>query len=117
MTDSTTAMGWLRKSNFANKLDEFIQLSTTRKLADIILSSEVNLYSQWFPGDENIIADSLSRDFHLSDSHLSNLLSSHFLDQAPFGLRILPVPPDIVSWLSCLLLSKPQKEQWSKEPM
>jgi hypothetical protein len=115
-TDSSSALGWLRKSNFADKSDEYVQLSTARKLADIMLQSEICLYSQWFPGEKNIIADSLSRDFHLSDSSLSDLLISHFPDQAPFGLKILPLPPEIVSWSTCLLLSRPQKEPWSKEP-
>jgi hypothetical protein len=61
--------------------------------------------------------DELSRDFHIEDSHLSELLMFHFPEQVPFGLKILPVPPDIVSWLTCLLLSQPQVDQWSKVPM
>jgi hypothetical protein len=96
-TNSMTAMGWLRKSNFANKPDETVQLSTAQKLADLILGSESCLYSQWFSRSQNAIADSLSRDFHINDTHLCDLLLSHFLDQVPFGLTILPVPPDIVS--------------------
>jgi len=115
-TDSSSAMGWLRKSNFADRTDEQVQFSTARKLADILLTTETCLYSQWFPGEENLIADSLSRDFHISDSCLSDLLLTHFPEQAPFGLRILLIPPEIASWLTCLLLSQPQKEQWLKAP-
>ena len=33
-----------------------------------------SIYSQHIPGEENIIADSLSRDFHLSDEDLTNVL-------------------------------------------
>ncbi len=106
----------LRKSNFADRTDKQVHFSTARKLADILLTTETCLYSQWFPGEENLIADSLSRDFHISDSRLSDLLLTHFPEQAPFGLRILPIPPEIASWLTCLLLSRPQKEPWSKEP-
>jgi hypothetical protein len=116
-TDSSSASGWLHKSNFAEKEDESIQLSTARKLAELIIKSECCLYSQWFPGDSNSISDSLSRDFHIPSSNLAFLLESHFPDQAPFGLTILPLPPDIVSWLTCLLLSQLQKEPWSKEQM
>jgi hypothetical protein len=115
-TDSTSAMRWLHKSNFADRQDEFVQLSSARRLAAILLEANCCLFSQWFPGNYNSIADSLSRDFHINDGHLSNLLPSHFPHQAPFGLTILPVPPEIVSWLTCLLLSQPQKEPWSKEP-
>lgn len=114
-TDSSSASGWLRKSNFADKVDEAVQLSTARKLADLIIKSESCLYSQWFSGEQNSISDALSRDFHIPSSHLAFLLQSHFPEQAPFGLTILPLPPDIVSWLTCLLLSQPQKEPWSKE--
>lgn len=117
LMDSTTALGWIRKSNFADKSDEFVQLSTAQQLASLVLSSETSLYSQWFPGEQNTIADSLSRDFRINDTNLSSLLISHFLDQVPYGLDILPVPPNIVSWLTCLLLSQPQKEPWLKEPM
>jgi hypothetical protein len=115
-TDSSTTMGWIKKTNFADKPDEAVQLSTVRKLADILMETESCVYSQWFPGALNNIADSLSRDFHIESSHLCTLLLSHFLDQAPFGLTILPVPPGIVYWLTCLLRSQPLPEPWSKEP-
>jgi hypothetical protein len=115
-TDSSTAMGWLKKSNFADKPDEVVQLATARKLADILIETESCLFSQWFTGALNNIADSLSRDFHIESSHLCSLLLSHFPDQAPFGLTILPVPPEIVYWLTSLLRSQPLPEPWSKEP-
>ncbi len=34
-TDSSSALGWLRKSNFADEEDESIQLTTARKLAEL----------------------------------------------------------------------------------
>jgi hypothetical protein len=80
------------------------------------LDTDSNLYSQWFPGEHNIIADSLSRDFHIDDTSLANLLLLHFPEQVPFGLTILPRPQEIISWLTCLLLSQQQREPWSKEP-
>ena len=33
-----------------------------RKLAELILEEEATLYSQWFKGEENLLANSLSRD-------------------------------------------------------
>jgi hypothetical protein len=112
-SDSTSAAGWLRKSNFADGKDEFIQLSTARKLASLVIETRSCLYSQWFPGEENIVSDSLSRDFHLAASHLSFSLTSNFPDQAPFGLNILPLPSNIVSWATSLLQSQLQAELWS----
>jgi len=115
-TDNTLAAGWLRKSNFAEDTDEFIQLTTARQLAALLIDTKSCIYSQWFPGEENSIADSLSRDFHLDASHLASLLVASFPEQAPFGLEILPLPNSIVSWVTSLLLSQPQTEQWSRGP-
>jgi hypothetical protein len=58
-SDSSTASGWLRKSNFADYNTEVAQMTTARQLASIILKSKSCLYSQWFPGTENNISDSL----------------------------------------------------------
>jgi hypothetical protein len=101
-TDSSSASGWLRNSNFSDKEDEAVQLTTARKLAELLILSESSLYSQWFPGKLNNISDSLSRNFHTPSSNLAFLLQS--------------LPPDFISWLTCLLLSQPQKELWSREP-
>jgi len=115
-SDSTSATGWLRKSNFYDSEDSSIQLVTSRQLATLILNSKSCLYSPWFPGGENLIADSLSRDFHLSDSDLSNFLISSVPHQVPSGLKIKPLPSEISSWLTSLLRNLPEKERWSKEP-
>ena len=115
-TDSTTASGWLRKSNFADKEDENVQLTTARQLANITIKTKSCLYSQWFQGDDNIVSDSLSRDFHIPSSHLASLLESYVPEQVPFGLKIIPLPNEIDSWLICLLQNQPQREQWSKAP-
>jgi hypothetical protein len=115
-TDSTTAAGWLHKSNFADSEDEIVQMTTARHLATLIIESKCCLYSQWFPGDENTISDALSRDFHLSNHELSNLINNSALKQVPFGIEIQNLPTEISSWLTCLLRNQPVKEQWSKEP-
>jgi hypothetical protein len=84
-SDSTSASGWLRKSNFTDSNDSNIQMITARHLATLILDSKTCLYSQWFPGGENSVADSLSRDFNLNDSDLSHLILPSIPFQAPFG--------------------------------
>ena len=80
--DSSTAQGWIRKSNFSSA-DEFdpeinVKLQAARKVASILIEREACIYSQWFPGDENDITDSLSRDLHLSDNDLTKLLTFVF---------------------------------------
>jgi len=49
-SDSTSATGWLRKSNFSDSEDSIAQMITARHLASLILNSKSCLYSQWFKG-------------------------------------------------------------------
>jgi len=107
-TDSSSAAGWLRKFNFAEDQDKEIQLSTARKLAALLIDSQCCIYSQWFSGETNNVSDSLSRDFHLCDSSLAAALSAAFSTQVQFGLEIHPLPIEISSWVTSLLLLCPQ---------
>jgi hypothetical protein len=116
-TDSTSASGWLKKSNFSGSSENQVQLSTARKLASIILTSETCLYSQWFPGDENVVADACSRDFHLSDIELTELIFSFAPHQIPNGFKMRVVPQEITSWLTSLLLRQPQQQEWNQTPI
>lgn len=95
-TDSTTASRWLRKSNFVDKEDENVQLTTVYQLANISIMSTSCLYCQ-------LLSDSLSCDFHISSSHLAYLLELYVMEQVMFGLKILPLTNKINSWLTCLL--------------
>jgi len=115
-TNSTSASGWLRKTNFADSKEEKVQMTTARLLVNLVINSKCCLYSQRFPGDENVVADALSRDFYLSNTDLSNLIIFLFPSQVPFGLSIQDLPTEISSWLTCLLLNHLSKEQWSKAP-
>jgi hypothetical protein len=114
--DSTSAAGWLRKSNFADNEEMAIQLTTARHLAELMINHDCCLYSQWFKGDFNTVSDCLSRDFHLNDSSLSLLINSCVPHQVPFGFNLCSLPNEISSWLTCLLLNQPFKELWCKEP-
>ena len=111
MTDSTTSAGWLRKSNFANadetKLHTQAKMMVSRQHAIRMLHHNIREYSQWFPGAKNIVADSLSRDFHLPSKVLTDLLSSHFHDQIPPHFKIAQLPPEISSWISAWLREIP----------
>ena len=99
MTDSTTAKGWMQKSNFVEKGEDPIQatarVNAAQKYALIFMDANVKGYSQWFPGKSNNVADALSRDWHLGDIKLTSLLHSHFPEQMPENFRILPLPSEI----------------------
>jgi hypothetical protein len=114
--DSTTAMGWLHRSNFRGE-EESIEIhnaktQVARHLATIILTNRIKLYSQWLQGQKNGLADALSRDdSDLSDDDLTHKLSSSFSLQAPNNFRIFPLPTEIMLFTSNVLSHLPKRPQ------
>ena len=68
-------------------------------------------YTQWFPGKENDVADSLSQDSHLSDNQLSHLYFSTLSDQIPSTFRISQLPQQITSFVYSTLQTLPEATQ------
>jgi hypothetical protein len=111
-TDSSTANGWLRKSNFAEKTDMAVQLTTARQLCQ--------------PYDTNKVLP-IQPMVSWGGEHSAWLTIMRFpftpwqpispSDQVPFGLKIRQLPDEIASWLTSLLRNQPQKEPWLKAPM
>ncbi len=64
MTDSTTAEGWMKKSNFVEPNINPIQATTcvdvARHYAKLFMDADMKSYSQWFVGKLNNITDALS---------------------------------------------------------
>jgi len=118
MTDSTTSEGWLRKTNFLED-DDLVQagvrIQVAREHAMRYMNHEIREYSQWFPGIQNNVADALSREIDLSDVELTNLLRLSAPSQVPANFEIVPLPNEIVSWLTSLLLQMPVQEQYREE--
>jgi len=112
--DSTTAAGWMNKSNFNDANPAHME--SARKLASILIESEGLLYSQWFPGIENDVADVLSRDFHIQDDRLTMLLHSFVPQQMHPDFHISPMPSEISSWVISLLHRQPSTKQSPKVP-
>ena len=113
MTDSTTSAGWLRKSNFtddsAAESDAHLgcKMELARDHALRLIHNDIKEYSQWFAGTKNGVSDCLSRDFHLDDHSISNLLTHHFSSQLPTSFEIAPLPHEIELFLSAWLLKMP----------
>ena len=62
-------------------------------------------------GADNNVADALSRDNDRTDEELTQILHLHCPSQLPQHFEIVPLPNEIVSWLTSLLLRLPVKQQ------
>ena len=65
LIDNSSACGWFHKTNFTHNDHQF-HSQIAKQLATNIITARICLYAQHFKGDWNVIAGSLSRDFHLS---------------------------------------------------
>jgi hypothetical protein len=114
--DSTLAAGWNRKSNFDEEIQS-LQLEIARALATMFMEHNTALYSQWFCGDWNDVSDSCSRDHHLSEQELTELLLSTVPNQVPMDFVFVPLPPELVSKLTTWLLKLPKMKQSPQRPL
>ena len=118
-TDSSSALGWLHHSTF-NPITHPIHDNIARHLAKIFIEADSTLYSQHVAGKQNFIADSLSRDYHISTVTLTKTFVSLFPDQIPSNFRIMTLPKEITSWLyslkdfSIVKMASPQEHNPSK---
>lgn len=113
-TDSTSAAGWIKKSNFSDA--EPMHRDVARDTARLMMDHDSCLYSQWFEGAKNELADSLSRDHHLSNDKLLTLFHSTIPSQVPSNLKICPLPPDVVSKIMTWLRNLPPSTQLLMAP-
>ena len=117
LTDNSSAVGWLYKASFNPKSHHGHDI-VARKLAKILIDSETTITSQHTPGRYNVVADSLSRDFHLPDNQLTLILKSLFPQQAKKNFYITStLPQEITSWIFSLrhISTKPTGSQSDPE--
>ncbi len=118
MTDSTTAEGWLRKSNFSelgkSKLQASVRIEAARKQATLFMSLGIKNYSQWFCGELNDVSDSLYRDNDRTNNELIKIYCTSCPSQVPSHFEIVPLPNKITSWLIALLRKLPVNQQYSE---
>ena len=99
-TDKTSAMGWLRKSNFVSNGDHAAYLGLAREFTSELLRRAFLNYSQWFAGEGNWVADLLSRDLVSSNHEITTIINSRFPSQVPKSFKVSPLPAKISSLLS-----------------
>ena len=78
---------------------------------------DVQDYSQWFPGADNNVEDSLSCNFQLLDKDYISYLCHFFPTQMPSRFKIIPLPNEIILWLTSLLQRLPVNELFREEHM
>jgi hypothetical protein len=119
MTNSTMSAGWLKKTNFSeaamDPTKSTIHLEIARKHAGLFIHHNTKEYSQWFPGKKNNVANALSWVFDRSDAELTKTLHLHYPSQLPPHFQVVPLPKEIESWLTSLLLQLHVKEQLQEQ--
>ena len=87
------------------------KLKLARDHALRLMSNKCSDYSQWFKGDHNDLADSLSRDHHIPVNVLSHLFTVSIPKQTPENLMISPLPLEVHSYITSMLQSLPEETQ------
>ena len=114
MSNSTSTVGWLKKSNH-NLTEAHIHAGVARFQVRTIMSLNACTYSQHLPGKMNVVTDSLSRDFHLSNEQLISMLTSLHPSLFPTQIKIIDLPDDLTSWISSLAQRWPGERELPKE--
>ena len=103
LSDSTSAVGWLHRANF-EPLVQPVHEECSRYITRLMMEYKSILYSQHQKRTYNTIADLLSRWHFLTDTELLIFIRSSFPSQIPTSFHISPLPAEISSWITSLLL-------------
>ena len=74
-TDNTSAIDWLRKSNFVSDGDHASYLGLAREFTSELLRRALMHYSQWYAGERNWVADHLSGDLVSSNHGITTIIN------------------------------------------
>ena len=119
--DNTSALGWMRRSNFRQLDDSDISWKVKqqlgRKLANLVLDSHTVLYKQWLKGQDNVVVDSLSRDNYFLNTNTHTLfLKLTVPQQLPANFKIKPLPKEISSYIISILQQLSDTQQQCSRP-
>jgi hypothetical protein len=112
--DNTSAIGWIHKSKFRQDNDTehsvHAKLTIARKLASLAIKKEIRIFSQWFPGERNQVADFLSRHPGENNENLTLCIKSLFPSQVQKHFKVSPLPAEIESFIFNILLQLPKPQ-------
>jgi len=97
MGDSTTAAGWLHRSNFMSDDNHAIHRDLARELGLETLRYKICNYSLWFAGRLNVVGDACSRMHALTADAFTNYIKFKFPTQVPDNFRVLALPSELSS--------------------
>jgi hypothetical protein len=121
MTDSATAKGWLKSSNFSKLGEtpgqESAKIKVARMCTSLFLKMGIKTYSQLFKGKGNRVADAPSCDDDRTNNELTLIMKSVFPSQVPSHFKVLQLPKEITSFLTALLCRLLVKEKLREEHM
>ena len=98
-TDNTSAVGWSFKSSFIDETQE-PRVAASRELASLSIAHRFCNHTQHLKGLRNVVADCLSRDFHLDDKFLTHLLKFFYPKQLPPSFQIYLLPQEIAYFIT-----------------
>jgi hypothetical protein len=88
-----------------------------RQMGKLLLGNDSAITIQHIQGKSNVLADSLSRDSHLSQSHLTQVLEKQTKSSLPRNFEIIEQnPQELLSLLHRLASLLPSKTPTLKEP-
>jgi hypothetical protein len=115
--DSKVTEAWMYKSNHDPDSSP-TQNEITRQMATFNMKKQACNYSQHIRGEENTIADMLSRDTNLSDEQLITLINTYSPPLLPQHIQLCPLSKRITSWIDSLAQSAPKMRElrWQHTP-
>ena len=119
-SDSTSCISWLYKTSFWTEeqhdgIADFRQhLTVARSLASHLIAHEAILHGQHLAGNENGVADSLSRDTDLDPVEHAHLLSLAYPSQITSSSIISTLPEDLCSLLTSWAHGQTKTQAWNK---
>ena len=116
ITDSASALSWMRSANF-DPVEFGPHDGVARQLATDLLSHDCSLFLSHIPGKYNVIADALSRDFHLSPGILIKEMYRQYGNQMPANFRISKLKDRDISWIYSLKPSQPVEKASDIRPI
>ena len=98
LTDSSSALSWMWKATF-DPVKFPTHDKVARRLATDLMEADCSLFPSHIAGEQNIIADSLSRDFHLPKGTLIKEMYRKHGDQMPKNFKIFDLAATDISWI------------------